>query len=168
MSKYYVTQDVEQCIGCKACEVHCKTKNNSGEGAFFCKMMEVGPKVRNNVPVIDFVYMACFHCEKPWCVDACPTGAMQKREKDGIVFVEESLCVGCKACMTACPWGVPQWDVNSGKVDKCDLCKDRIDEGLEPACVTKCTTNCLTFCTPDEASDDKRQQFAEKMFQNRG
>jgi len=167
MSKYYVTQDVEQCIGCKACEVHCKTKNNSGEGAFFCKMIEVGPKVRNNVPVIDFVYMACFHCEKPWCVDACPTGAMQKREEDGIVFVEESLCVGCKACMTACPWGVPQWDVNTGKVDKCDLCKDRIDEGLEPACVTKCTTNCLTFCTPDKASDDKRQQFAEKLFQNR-
>ncbi len=168
MSKYYVTQDVEQCIGCKACEVHCKTKNNSGEGAFFCKMIEVGPKVRNNVPVIDFVYMSCFHCEKPWCVDACPTGAMQKRKKDGIVFVEESLCVGCKACMTACPWGVPQWDVNTGKVDKCDLCKDRIDEGLEPACVTKCTTNCLTFCTPDKASDDKRQQFAEKLFQNRG
>ncbi len=167
MSKYYVTQDVEQCIGCKACEVHCKTKNNSGEGAFFCKMIEVGPKVRNNVPVIDFVYMACFHCEKPWCVDACPTGAMQKREKDGIVFVEESLCVGCKACMTACPWGVPQWDVNTGKVDKCDLCKDRIDEGLEPACVTKCTTNCLTFCTPDKASDAKRQQFAEKLLQNR-
>jgi Fe-S-cluster-containing dehydrogenase component len=131
-------------------------------------MIEVGPKVRNNIPVIDFVYMACFHCEKPWCVDACPTGAMQKREKDGIVFVEESLCVGCKACMTACPWGVPQWDVNTGKVGKCDLCKDRIDEGLEPACVTKCTTNCLTFCTPDEASDDKRQQFAEKLFQNRG
>ena len=168
MSKYYVTQDVEQCIGCKACEIHCKTKNESGKGAFYCKMIEVGPKVRNNIPVIDFVYMACFHCEKPWCVDACPTGAMQKREKDGIVFVEESLCVGCKACMTACPWGVPQWDVNTGKVGKCDLCKDRIDEGLEPACVTKCTTNCLTFCTPDEASDDKRQQFAEKLFQNRG
>ncbi len=168
MSKYYVTQDVEQCIGCKACEIHCKTKNDSGKGAFYCKMIEVGPKVRNNIPVIDFVYMACFHCEKPWCVDACPTGAMQKREKDGIVFVEESLCVGCKACMTACPWGVPQWDVNTGKVGKCDLCKDRIDEGLEPACVTKCTTNCLTFCTPDEASDDKRQQFAEKLFQNRG
>ncbi|RUM36888.1 MAG: 4Fe-4S ferredoxin [Desulfobulbus sp.] len=168
MSKYYVTQNVEDCIGCKACEVHCKTKNNNGEGSFFCKMIEVGPKVRKNVPVIDFVYMACFHCEKPWCVDACPTGAMQKREKDGIVFVEESLCVGCKACMTACPWGVPQWDVDTGKVDKCDLCKDRIDEGLEPACVTKCTTNCLTFCTPDKASDEKRQQFAEKLFQNKG
>jgi Fe-S-cluster-containing dehydrogenase component len=168
MSKYYVTQDVEQCIGCKACEVHCKTKNDSGKGAFYCKMIEIGPKVRNNVPVIDFVYMACFHCEKPWCVDACPTGAMQKRDKDGIVFVEESLCVGCKACMTACPWGVPQWDVNTGKVGKCDLCKDRIDEGLEPACVTKCTTNCLTFSTPDKASDEKRQQFAEKLFQNRG
>ena len=75
MSKYYVTQDIEQCIGCKACEVHCKTKNNSGEGAFFCKIMQVGPEMKNNLPILDFVYMACFHCEKPWCVNACPTGA---------------------------------------------------------------------------------------------
>ncbi len=168
MSKYYVTQDVESCIGCKACEVHCKTKNNSGKGAFFCKIMQVGPKMKGNLPVLDFVYMACFHCEKPWCVDVCPTGAMQRRAKDGIVFVEESLCVGCKACMTACPWGVPQWDSGTGKVDKCNLCMDRIDEGKEPACVSKCTTGCLSFGTPDAASDQKRQDFAELMMTNKG
>ena len=164
MSKYYVTQDVEQCIGCKACEIHCKTKNNSPEGAFFCKMMEVGPSMKNNLPVLDFVYMACFHCEQPWCVDACPTGAMQRREKDGIVFVDAAHCVGCKACMTACPWGVPQWNGDTGKVDKCDLCMDRIDEGLEPACVSKCTTGCLSFGSPAQASDKKRQDFAERIL----
>jgi len=168
MSNYYVTQDVEACIGCKACEVHCKTKNNSGKGAFFCKIMEVGPTMKNNLPVLDFVYMACFHCEKPWCVDACPTSAMQRREKDGIVFVEASLCVGCKACMTACPWGVPQWDSSTGKVDKCNLCMDRIDAGLEPACVSKCTTGCLSFGTAAQASDRKRQDFAERIVTNKG
>lgn len=168
MSKYYVTQDIDQCIGCKACEVHCKTKNKSGEGAYFCKIIEVGPKMKNNLPVLDFVYMACFHCEQAWCVDACPTAAMQRRDKDGIIFVEKSLCVGCKACMTACPWGVPQWENNTGKVDKCDLCMDRIDEGLEPACVSKCTTGCLSFSTPAVASEQKRREFAEQLVLNRG
>lgn len=165
MSKYYVTQDIEKCIGCKACEVHCKTKNNSGKGAFFCKMMEVGPRMKsNNLPALDFVYMACFHCEKPWCVPVCPTGAMQRREKDGIVFVDQDLCVGCKACMTACPWGVPQWDGDLGKVGKCNLCMDRLDQGLEPACVTKCTTGCLSFVTPEQASNEKRQNFANYIL----
>ena len=127
-------------------------------------MIAVGPKMVRNIPVVNYVYMACFHCEKPWCVDACPTGAMQRRDKDGIVFVDAELCVGCKACIKACPWGVPQWDSNTGKVAKCDLCKDRIDQGLKPACVTKCTTGALQFGTPQETSEKKRRDFAEQMF----
>lgn len=166
MSKYIVTQDVADCIGCRACEVHCKDKNNSGPGAFYCRMIEV-TSTGDKVPSIDFVYLSCFHCEKPWCVDACPTGAMRRREQDGIVFVEPSLCVGCKACITACPWSVPQWNPEIGKVGKCDLCKDRIDEGLEPACVTKCTTGCLQFTTPAQASEARRQEFAEQLLRNR-
>lgn len=168
MSKYIVTQDVEQCIGCRACEVHCKSKNKSGEGSFFCKMIEVGPKMENNLPVLEFVYMSCFHCEKPWCVEACPTGAMQRRDLDGIVFVEEDLCIGCEACVTACPWGVPQYDDSSGKVGKCNLCMDRIDEGLEPACVTKCTVGCLKFGSPEQASEKKRQELAERLLSQKG
>ena len=79
-----------------------------------------------------------------------PHGAMQKREKDGIVFVEKSLCVGCKTCMSACPWGAPQWNPETGKVVKCDYCKDRVDLGLKPACATICTTHCLHFGRPEE------------------
>ncbi len=166
MSKYIVTQNVADCIGCRACEVHCKDKNNSGTKAFYCRMIEVSSTAAP-LPKIDFVYLSCFHCERPWCVDVCPTGAMQRREQDGIVFVEEGACVGCKACITACPWSVPQWNPETGKVGKCDLCKDRIDEGLEPACVTKCTTGCLTFTTPAEASQIRRQEFAEQLLHNR-
>ncbi|MFU8818624.1 MAG: 4Fe-4S dicluster domain-containing protein [Desulfurivibrio sp.] len=166
MSDYVVTQNTANCIGCRACEVHCKDKNHTGEDVFFCRMIEVESK-RGQVPSLDFVYLACFHCERPWCVEACPTGAMQRRSKDGIVFVEANLCVGCKACITACPWGVPQWQPDIGKVAKCDLCRDRVDAGLAPACVTKCTTGCLSFTTPREASEAKRKNFAEQIMRNR-
>jgi Fe-S-cluster-containing dehydrogenase component len=166
MSKYIITQDVADCIGCRACEVHCKDKNNSGPGAFYCRMIEV-TSTESPLPRIDFVYLSCFHCEKAWCVDACPTGAMRRRDKDGIVYVDKKSCVGCKACITACPWTVPQWNPETGKVEKCDLCMDRIDEGLEPACVTKCTTGCLSFTTPAEASQTARQAYAEQLLHNR-
>ena len=166
MSKYIVTQDVADCIGCRACEVHCKDKNHSGPGAFYCRMLEV-TSTQAPLPRIDFVYLSCFHCEKPWCVDACPTGAMRRRPQDGIVFVEAKSCVGCKACITACPWTVPQWNPETGRVEKCDLCMDRIDAGLEPACVSKCTTGCLTFTTPNEASQTARQAFAEQLLHHR-
>jgi NADPH-dependent glutamate synthase beta subunit-like oxidoreductase/Fe-S-cluster-containing dehydrogenase component len=99
----------------------------------------------DSIPKMDFVFMPCFHCDEPWCVPACPTGAMQKRDKDGIVFVDEELCIGCKSCIEACPYGAPQWNPHTGKVVKCDYCMDRIDQGLEPACVTKCVTKCLHF-----------------------
>lgn len=166
MSKYIITQDVADCIGCRACEVHCKDKNNPGPGAFYCRILEVHSEGAP-VPGIDFVYLSCFHCEKAWCVDACPTGAMRRRAKDGIVYVEESACVGCKVCITACPWSVPQWNPDTGKVGKCDLCMDRIDQGLEPACVGKCTTGCLKLTTPAQASETTRQAFAEQLLRNR-
>lgn len=152
MSRYIVTQDVANCIGCRACEVHCKDKNSSGPGIFYCRISEE-ISIAGKVPTINFTYHSCFHCEQPLCVDACPTGAMQRRDQDGIVFVEAEDCIGCEACIAACPWTVPQLNSETGKVGKCDLCKDRIDEGLEPACVTKCTTGCLTFTTQTAAEE---------------
>jgi Fe-S-cluster-containing dehydrogenase component len=86
---------------------------------------------------------------------------MQKRPADGIVFVDDSLCVGCKTCITACPWGSPQWNADTGKVVKCDYCKDRIDEGLEPACVAKCVTKCLHFGKATDMGHIKRERYAQ-------
>jgi len=107
--------------------------------------------------------MPCFHCEEPWCVAACPTGAVQKRAEDGIVFIEESLCVGCKSCIIACPWGTPQWNPETGKAIKCDYCVDRVDQGLEPACVAKCVTKCLHFGEPSVKTKKIRERFAKAV-----
>jgi Fe-S-cluster-containing dehydrogenase component len=84
---------------------------------------------------------------------------MQKRD-DGIVYVDEALCVGCKACMSACPWGVPQWNAEKRKVVKCDYCMDRLDKGLLPACVTICVTKCLYFGKADEIPSVRRERAA--------
>jgi Fe-S-cluster-containing dehydrogenase component len=126
--------------------------------------MTVGPKMVGGVPRAAYIFMSCFHCEKPWCVAACPTKAMQKRPEDGIVFVDHEICVGCKACIRACPWGAPQWHMEAKKVVKCDYCKDRVDQGLKPACVTICITGSLSFGDDvRDLNDFRRRRHAEVM-----
>jgi Fe-S-cluster-containing dehydrogenase component len=111
-----------------------------------------------------FAFMPCFQCENPWCVAACPTGAMQRRPEDGVVIVDANVCVGCKTCMSACPWGSPQWNPETGKVVKCDSCYDRVKRGLQPACVTVCPTKCLYFGKPDEIPEVRRERYAKAML----
>lgn len=159
MSQYYLMQDAKRCINCKACEVVCKINKALPQGPKPCEVIAVGPKFISGLPRVFFKFMPCFHCEKPWCISACPTGAMQKRA-DGIVYVDESLCVGCKACMAACPWGVPQWNPEKNKVVKCDYCMDRLDKGLLPACVTICVAKCLYFGKANEVPSIKRERAA--------
>ena len=163
MTEYILRHDELRCIGCKACEAHCKANKHLGPGPFPSKIVTMGPFAVDGRPQIRFVFMPCFHCEEPWCARACPTGAMQQREKDGIVHVEASLCVGCKSCMAACPWGTPQWDPATHKVVKCDFCMDRVDAGLQPACVTKCVTGCLSFGPAREAPDPRRERYARYL-----
>jgi Fe-S-cluster-containing dehydrogenase component len=160
MSQYYLVQDQKKCIGCLSCEVHCKTFHNLPRGPRLGQIIRVGPKMAGGVPRTSFVFMPCFHCEDPWCVAVCPTGAMRKRPEDGIVYVESSLCVGCKSCITACPWGAPQWNPNTGRAVKCNYCMDRLDRGLKPACVTKCVTHCLHFGGVKEPDESRRRRFA--------
>jgi Fe-S-cluster-containing dehydrogenase component len=163
MSNYYLIQDTKKCIGCHACEIQCKSNKSLSVGPRLCQIIEVGPQLIDNVPRASYIFMPCFHCQKPWCVAACPTGAMTRREKDGIVFVDHKLCVGCKTCISACPWGAPQWDPSIGKVVKCDYCKDRVDAGLKPACVTVCTTGCLNFDRAEHIPQIKRDRYARAM-----
>lgn len=145
MSNYSLIQDQKKCIGCHACAVQCKSNKSLPVGPKPCQVITVGPVWVGETPKAAYVFVPCFHCEEPWCVAACPTGAMRKRAADGIVFVDTALCVGCKVCISACPWGAPQWNPETRTVVKCDFCMDRLDRGLRPACVTVCTTQCLSF-----------------------
>lgn len=99
-----------------------------------------------------FVTMACFHCKDPACVKACPTGACHKEPGHGIVMIDQNVCIGCRRCVAACPYGAPQYNFTTGKTEKCTFCYTRIIDqdgnlipGMAPACVTSCTGRALTF-----------------------
>ncbi len=163
MSKYYLLQDSDRCVGCLSCEVSCKTNKGLDAGPALCKNYTVGPVRLQDVPRVRFVFMPCFHCEEPWCLKVCPSGAIKRSDSDGIVYIESASCIGCKSCITACPWGSCQWDPRTNKAVKCDYCKDRLDAGLKPACVTKCLTQCLDFGDAAKIPDYRRERFATKM-----
>lgn len=164
MSQYLLKYEPQRCIGCQACEVHCLSHNHLTATTGLGVLVTVGPVATEGKPQVHSAFMPCFHCEKPWCVAACPTRAMVKRESDGIVYVEKDLCVGCKACIEACPWKVPKWDEPSGKVNKCDYCRERVAEGLNPACVSGCTAHALTFSRPNDTSKRIRAAYAKALM----
>lgn len=150
-NKSIINLNQKRCIGCFACEVHCKTNNDLPVGPRFCRIIADDGEVVGGIPRTVFSFMPCFHCDSPWCVTACPTGAMQKRAKDGIVFIDQSLCIGCRLCTLACPWGAPQWNGETRTVMKCDHCRERVDRGLKPACVTKCTAHALQWLAVEDS-----------------
>jgi Fe-S-cluster-containing dehydrogenase component len=144
-NKYLIKLDPQRCISCRACEAHCKVYKRASKSVRLGLLATVGPlKIDGQVSTTSG-FRPCFHCNTPWCVAVCPTGAMLKREEDGLVVVRAELCVGCKACIEACPWQAPQWDESARKVVKCDYCRERVEQGFDPACVTGCTAHALSF-----------------------
>lgn len=140
------------CMGCKACQVACKDKNDLEVGQLWRTVVktedggyvEDGNALRHEVFSF-WTTMSCNHCEKPACVEACPTGAMYKREEDGIVLVNKEECIGCRACEQACPYESPVFDDKEEKMGKCDFCVDQIIQGKDPICVGSCPVRALHF-----------------------
>ncbi len=137
----------DRCIGCDACYVACKTDWDvpALKEAYRTKVWEVEAENQYGAPTIEFLPTLCNHCDNAPCVDVCPTGASFKRDEDGIVLVEPDMCIGCKACMIACPYDARYYDESAHTVDKCTFCLPRISNGLDPACVTTCVGESRNF-----------------------
>jgi len=90
-----------------------------------------------------FLTQTCYHCENPPCVAVCPVAAITKRREDGIVITDIDTCIGCRRCVSACPYSAPKFNQVTNKAEKCDLCLSRLDEGDIPACVENCPVQAL-------------------------
>lgn len=141
--------NADDCIGCRACEIACKNENQTPPSINWRKVKKINSEL--------FLSISCNHCENPECFRVCPQRAFTKR-RDGIVEINQNLCDGCQLCVTSCPYNAPQFDPQSNKVSKCQMCYPRQDAGLLPACVEACTTNALelvnleNFNNPDIVS----------------
>ncbi|WP_457645265.1 4Fe-4S dicluster domain-containing protein [Profundibacter sp.] len=130
------------CIGCRACEIACKDKNGLEAGPRFRRVQYIEGGVFPNVFAFK-VNMSCNHCAEPACLPACPTGAIWKRKDNGIVDIDSTLCIGCRKCEAACPFGAPQFDPAENVVKKCNMCVDEQEAGRKPYCVAACMMRVL-------------------------
>jgi Fe-S-cluster-containing dehydrogenase component/Ni/Fe-hydrogenase subunit HybB-like protein len=133
--------DQSRCIGCHACTTACKSENEVPVGVTrtYVKAVDVGvfPEARRA-----FQVTRCNQCADAPCVTACPTRAMYQRP-DGIVDFDKEICIGCKACIAACPYDAIFINPEDHSAEKCNMCAHRLDVGLEPACVTVCPTEAI-------------------------
>lgn len=180
--KYGMYIDIDKCVACNACTIACKSENNVAEGIFWNRVVAMGPYGEYPNVKMNFLPIPCQHCDNPPCVTMCPVKATYKRE-DGVVIQNDKKCIGCKYCMTACPYGVRSFNktepyVEAGKgveawdkvpefvnnevkvrprhvVEKCTFCVHRLDKGNKtPACVEACPTKCRVFGDLDDPNSE--------------
>ncbi len=143
--------DAGKCTNCLQCEMACSYEN---EGVFnpaksYIKVFTFHAEGR-------FIPYTCTQCAEAWCLAACPVDAISVDPATGAKVVSNSLCVGCKVCTIACPFGTVNYNQTSGKVVKCDLC------GGDPACAKACPTAAITFVDADWTGYDKMRAWAAK------
>jgi formate dehydrogenase iron-sulfur subunit len=171
--------DTSVCIGCKACEVACKAWNElpGNEPTFGDGYDNTGSLDAQNWRHVQFIDRVpdspatagqgkawlmmsdvCKHCQRASCLEVCPTGAIIRTEFD-TVFIQPDVCNGCRDCIAACPYGVIEMDADTKVAQKCTLCYDRLQGGLEPACASACPTQSIQFGPVIELRERAQQRL---------
>jgi len=164
--------DTTVCVGCRSCEFACAEAHGfpqpDSDPEVFKKQRSPSTKQWSVVNRFEtekgevFVKKQCMHCNQPACASACLTKAMLKTE-EGPVIWREDKCMGCRFCMLSCPFDVPKFEYESAipKIQKCNLCWDRLEKGKKPACVEACPVEALKFGTRRELIEMARAQIAK-------
>ncbi|APX00226.1 4Fe-4S ferredoxin (plasmid) [Halobiforma lacisalsi AJ5] len=178
MTNYGMVIDLERCIGCHACAVSCSQENNVSLDQQWNRILTEGGDSmdtpegkypedgRDGTLSMNHLPMACQHCENAPCVKVCPVNATYKRD-DGIVAIDYDKCMGCRYCMSACPYNARVFNYDEpetlpaegtgnveqreqGVVEKCTFCSHRVEEDLDPACTVACPADARIFGDLDD------------------
>ena len=152
--------NADNCIACHACEAACSEKNDNPAHISF---RSVGFVEGGTYPAYQRINisMACNHCDDPVCLKGCPTRAYTKFAEYGAVLQDPDICFGCGYCTWVCPYNAPQLDPVKGQVSKCNMCVDRLEVGLKPACVSACLGNALDFGVVENIPENRTQAKTE-------
>jgi tetrathionate reductase subunit B len=146
--------DTTKCTGCGACIEACNLRNDLPEDQSYIHRL-----VKGDEHLKWFLMVQCQHCADPPCATVCPTNATYVRD-DGVVLVNEKLCVGCKYCMYACPYDARIYDAERGIADKCWLCLDWVLGDGVPACVQACIPGARIFGSTEDPDSEVSQLIA--------
>ena len=188
--RYGFAIDTKRCIGCHTCSVACRIENNLPTGVWWNRALTEGGE-HMDTPAGEFpnvsmsyVTVACQHCENPACVKVCPVGATYKDPETGVVRQDYDKCIGCRMCMSACPytgvrsfnWEEPQHHMDyatGGKdvpahqrhvVEKCTFCYHRTSQGVEPACMHLCIGRARFWGDLDDPDSEVSQLIASRSY----
>lgn len=162
MPRYAMVIDQSRCVGCMACVVACKRENDVPPEQYRTRVLEMVsgqfPELRTELrPEL------CNHCDNAPCVMVCPTGASHK-ESDGTVQIDRQKCVGCKACIAACPYDARCINEEHGYADKCSFCQHRVREGLLPACAATCVGGSRIFGDLEDPKSEVSLLLKDKNY----
>ena len=160
--------DQTRCMGCYTCVVACKDWHDIPAGPASWKRVLTIEKGEYPHLFVAFFSTSCYHCADPECIAVCPANALSKRENDGIVIVNKEDCLGketCGMCLQSCPYNAPQFGAEANaKMQKCDLCFERLEQGLKPICVEACPLFALDAGPLEEIEEKYGKKTCAKGF----